>query len=181
MKPYFRLVYNKVKFGYIKIFKCKKIKITNYVLFNYNTKILVHKSSNVTLGKNIISDGRCVINVDQNAELYIGNKVYFNEDAMISVKSNVYIGSNCRFGPNVKIFDNNHCFNKETGVSDMHKSANIYIGDNCWIAANAIILKGSHIGENSVIGAGCIIKGNIPKSSIVTMQSKLKITPIEDR
>lgn len=32
-----------------------------------------------------------------------------------------------------------------------------------------------------MIGTGCVVKGLIPSSSIVTQESKLKIAQIEDR
>ena len=54
------------------------------------------------------------------------------------------------------------------------------IGDNCWIGAGVIILKGTNIGEGSIIGAGCIIKGVIPPHSIVTMNRQLSIREIKD-
>ena len=54
--------------------------------------------------------------VDQDAKIEIGDRCYFNEGMMISAKESVVIGAGCQFGPNVKIFDNNHCFNKEQGV-----------------------------------------------------------------
>lgn len=36
--------------------------------------------------KNVVSDGRCVIIADKNAKVEIGDKVYFNENVMISAK-----------------------------------------------------------------------------------------------
>ena len=63
----------------------------------------------------------------------------------------------------------------------IEKTGNVEIGKNCWIAANVTILKGTSIGDNCVIGTGCVVKGLIPSSSIVTQESKLKITQIEDR
>ena len=43
----------------------------------------------------------------------------------------------------------------------------IYVGKNTFIGARASILPGSHIGDNVIIGAGAVIKGNIPNNSIV--------------
>lgn len=100
---------------------------------------------------------------------------------MISVKSSVEIGDGCQFGPNVKIFDNNHMFTSNEGVLPLHKSSPIKIGKKCWISSDVIILKGVSIGDNCVIGAGCIIKDDIPSKSIVTLQNNLKIRHIEDK
>lgn len=181
MKPYFKVAWNIVKYNCIKIFRCPGVELQGLILLDYNTKFSLHKSSHVTVGKNVVSDGRCVIVADKNAVIEIGDGVYFNEGMMISSKKSIVIGSGCQFGPNVKIFDNNHCFDKIRGVLAKHSVEGILIGKNCWIASNVVILKGATIGDNCVIGAGCVVKGIIPPASIVTQGNALKIVPMEDR
>ena len=89
MKPYFRVTWNVLKYNLIKFFKCKNLKIRGIVLLGYNTKLQVHKTSQICIGKNVVSDGRCVIIADKNAKVEIGDKVYFNENVMISAKKNI--------------------------------------------------------------------------------------------
>lgn len=178
MKPYFLVFRNMVKFT-LKKLKCQNLEVDGVQMFDKNSKLLFNKNCNVIIGKHTVSDGRCVIVVDEGAKLLIGNNCYFNEDAMISVKSSVKIGNGVKFGPNVKVFDNNHLFSKESGVSDSHNSSPIVIGDNTWLASNVVVLKGTTIGKNCVIGANCVVKGNIPDCSIVTNSRKLKIKPME--
>lgn len=43
----------------------------------------------------------------------------------------------------------------------------IYIGNNTFIGARSMLLPGTHIGNDVIIGAGTIVKGNIPDNSIV--------------
>ena len=74
-----------------------------------------------------------------------------------------------------------HMFTSNEGVLPLHKSSPIKIGKKCWISSDVIILKGVSIGDNCVIGAGCIIKDDIPSKSIVTLQNNLKIRHIEDK
>ena len=38
----------------------------------------------------------------------------------------------------------------------------VSIGENCFIGARAMILPGTHIGNNVIIGSGSVVKGNIP-------------------
>ena len=40
---------------------------------------------------------------------------------------------------------------------------------------------GSTIGDNCIIGAGCIIKGDIPANSVVTQKRETQIRPWEVR
>lgn len=70
-------------------------------------------------------------------------------------------------------FEIQYIYKENGGMHTAHNKA--------WIAANVTILKGTSIGDNCVIGTGCVVKGLIPSSSIVTQESKLKIAQIEDR
>ena len=42
----------------------------------------------------------------------------------------------------------------------------VFIGDNCWIALECVILPGSKISENSVIGARSVVTGKISPNSL---------------
>ena len=43
----------------------------------------------------------------------------------------------------------------------------VIIEENAWIGYGAIILKGSFIGKNSIVGAGAVVTGRIPDNVIV--------------
>ena len=43
----------------------------------------------------------------------------------------------------------------------------VKIGNNCFIGARTIILPGTTIGDNTIVGAGSVVKGNIPAGVIV--------------
>lgn len=132
------------------------------------------------LGKNIEISDYCDFLSFDKAIVEIGDHTYFNKFCMISSHLGVKIGRNCLFGPGVKIFDNDHQFSRDEGVSCSLSSKPICIGNHCWIASDVIILKGSKIGDNCVIGAGCVIKGDIPPYSLVKQQRELEIVPIKE-
>ncbi len=41
------------------------------------------------------------------------------------------------------------------------------IGDNVFIGAHSIVLMGSHIGADSIIGAGAVVSGTWPEGSVI--------------
>ncbi|MDP2608077.1 MULTISPECIES: hypothetical protein [unclassified Oceanobacter] len=47
------------------------------------------------------------------------------------------------------------------------KSGPIFINDYAWIATNAIILPGVTIGEGAVVGAGAVVREDVPDYAIV--------------
>lgn len=180
MKPYFLVAYNIIRFGLKRLFHGTSFTTGLVQLLGWNTRLSITKTSHVCLGEHLVSDGRLVIIAGQKATLEVGAQTYFNEGVMISCLEAVKIGSQCRFGPNVKVFDNNHKFSAQNGVSQEHTTAPIVIGNRCWIGSNVTILKGTQIGDNCVIGAGCVVKGVIPSGSLVTQSHKLEIRPIKD-
>ena len=174
MKPYFLVLHNKIRFLLMKITH-KQLTVSGFQLLSRNTKLVFSKRASVELEDKIINDGRFVAIVSDKATLKIGKNVYFNENVMISCHEKVIIGAGCQFGPNAMVFDNNHHFSASCGVTTDYKSAPICIGEHCWIGANVVILKGTTVGKNSVIGAGCIVSGNIPECSVVTQDRALHI------
>lgn len=180
MKPYLLAAYNQIRLGLRRLFCCRDFTFDSVELLGKNTRLAFAKTSQVWFGGHLVSDGRLVIITGQNAHLTIGERTYFNEGTMISCLESVSIGAGCRFGPNVKVFDNDHKFSARDGVSQEHETTPITIGNHCWLGANVIILRGSKIGDNCVIGAGCVVKGTIPAGSLVTQSRTLDIRPIQD-
>lgn len=95
----------------------------------------------------------------------IGKHCFFNTGCSVTCVKSILIGDRCTFGNNVVIVDHDHDFNNEkTGC---FVASQIEIGENVWVGANTVILRGTKIGNNCVIGAGSVIKGIIPDNSII--------------
>lgn len=75
------------------------------------------------------------------------------------------------------IYDHDHKFNAN-GIQSDFNYGSVIIDNGCWIAANVTILRNTHIGEGCVIGAGTVVKGEIPPHSLVTNDRGLNIVPI---
>lgn len=115
------------------------------------------------------------IEIAPGGKLKIGKGVTFNYDCSISCLESVYIGDNCIFGENVKLYDHNHRFNDPTKpISKQgYSKGKIKIGNNCWVGSNVVILKNVTIGNNVVIGANSTIKESIPDNTIVKNSNEL--------
>lgn len=50
---------------------------------------------------------------------------------------------------------------------DLDVMATIQVGNNVFIGANSIILPGTNIGDDCVVGAGSVVRGEIPSGSVV--------------
>ena len=47
------------------------------------------------------------------------------------------------------------------------KKRPIIIGDGCFIGSNSIILKGTNLGKNCVVGAGSVVSSSFPDNVII--------------
>lgn len=167
MRLYLIITYNIIRFMLKKLRYGTRYHVSIIERFHPSIRIELNGKSTINIARNLELAKDCDIQCFDNAHLCIGEYTYANQRLMISCHSGVTIGKHCLFGPDVKVFDNNHTFDYNYGVSTKLKCAPITIGDNCWIASNVVILKGTTIGENCIIGAGCIVSGNIPPHSMV--------------
>lgn len=92
---------------------------------------------------------------------------------VISSKEFVRIGKRCKIGGNVRIFD--HDFHSTDAAirasqEDLSKvrGKGVEIGDDCFIGTNAIILKGTKLGNRTIVAAGSVVFGlDVPPDSLV--------------
>ncbi|WP_455667105.1 acyltransferase [Phocaeicola sp.] len=106
----------------------------------------------------------------EKGEVCIGKNVFFNNDCSLTCNgTSITIGDGSIFGENVKIYDHNHCYHDRSLPIKMqgYSFAPVKIGSHCWIGSNVMILKGVTIGDNVVIGAGCIVYKDVPRDVII--------------
>jgi acetyltransferase-like isoleucine patch superfamily enzyme len=80
----------------------------------------------------------------------------------------VVIGENVIMGEHVCFHPENHRFDQlDIPIKDQGmERKGITIEDDVWVGANVTFLDGVHVGRGSVIGAGSIVRGEIPAYSI---------------
>lgn len=112
---------------------------------------------------------RTIICARGEGQIVIGNGVGIS-GATIYARKKIVIGDQCIIGGNVKILDNDfHPVDPETrykSACDNYGIDEIVIGKNVFIGCNCLILKGVHIGDNSVIGAGSVLTSDVPNNCL---------------
>lgn len=90
-------------------------------------------------------------------------------NATIVAREGVSIGTNTMIGGGVEIYDTDfHSLSHKDRIADKVKGdcKEVIIGANVFIGANSIVLKGSRIGNNTIIGAGSVVTGTLNANSI---------------
>lgn len=140
------------------------------------TEITLDNGGKLEIGERFKMRDGAKIRVRKGAICKIGKNTSVNCNNIITSRKKIIIGDNVQFSPNVQIYDHDHDFEIEGGIKvGKYKTGSIEIGDNVWIGANAIILRGTKIGDNAVIAAGSIVKGEIPTGAIFIQKKNNEI------
>lgn len=106
-------------------------------------------------------------------------------DVLINtIGGSVDIGDYAFFGHGVLLLTGTHDF-RLTGprrqVNRGTADRNIVIESGAWIASRAVIIGPCRIGENAVIGCGCVIDFDVPKDTVVRLRQETSKDPINYR
>ena len=156
-----------IKMAWTKLFHPKSFAGPLISLVSPYTEITIDHGAELRIGSNFKMRDGAKIRVRKGAGCKLGKNVSVNSNNMIACHVCIEIGDDVQLSPNVQIYDHDHDFRAEGGVkSGKYKTAPVKIGNNVWIGANTVILKGTEIGDNCVIGAGSIVKGTIPAGAV---------------
>ena len=114
---------------------------------------------------------RCIIVARYGGYIELGQKCGISGSTIYAWDS-IKIGNHTCIGANCKIIDNDFhplSYSQRINIEQKYKVKKrpIIIGECCFIGANSIILKGTTLGKNVVVGAGSVVCGTFPDNVII--------------
>ena len=161
---------------FFKMLFAKNSKFSMFIRVFSRVNFQVNKKGSFTFGRGVAIGSGTTVTVRNGAKLVLGKMVSFNADCKVACHEKIGIGDYTIFGPNVLIYDHDHIFDAQSGVRKKeYVTSPVKIGKHCWIGGGAIILRGTVIGDNCVIGAGTVVKGEYPDGSLIVNERKTKV------
>lgn len=143
----------KIGFGNIGIFDMKR------------SRSVWHVSGKVIFeGKAHIGHGT-KISVNKDALLEIGRNFRVTAESEIIVQKHVKVGENVLMSWDCLIMDTDFHNIYDSAGKVINSPKPIIIGDKVWIGCRNVILKGSKISSNSILGANSLVKSDISNQS----------------
>ena len=102
-----------------------------------------------------------------SGKLVLNDGVFINNSCSFNCMERIEVGAGTMMGEGVRFYDHDHVYTAEKIEKWQCTTAPIRVGRDCWIGSNVTILKGVTIGDNTIIGAGCLIRNDIPSNSVV--------------
>ena len=88
---------------------------------------------------------------------------------IVCYKGNLQIGKNTTISGNVFISNVDHCYS-DIGIHILEQEL-VYketlIGENCFIGYGAVILPGTKLGKQCIIGSNSVVKGEYPDYCVI--------------
>lgn len=164
----------------ISIMKCVLWRMKGHAvsLRSHVAGVKLRGQGKVTICDKVSFRTSCIINLSDGAEISIGEDTFFNDDCRLNARKRIAIGKRVQIGQGVCMYDHDHDYRNLEEMRYRFWTDDIEIGDDVWIGSNVIILRGTRIGARSVIGAGTVVKGDIPADSLVYTDRHLAIKPI---
>lgn len=165
------VLFSFIRFAFIKLFHWSSFHFELVERFSPNVVVEIRKGGYLSIGKKVRVHSGTKIKASKGGKCSIGDGVKINYNCMIICHDNISIGNGVEFGPSVYLYDHDHYFNRESGVvSDQFRTAPVIIGEHTWIGANTVILRGTKLGKNCVVGAGSILNGEYPDGSVIVQK-----------
>lgn len=145
-----------------------------------SVKMAVGKGGTLTFSDRCVAAAQGLLLVERGASLTMGEHVSLSRGVQIVCHDRVEIGAETMLANNVMLFDHDHDYRAPGGLADrLYKKSPIVIGKNVWIGAGTVILRGTTIGDNTVVGAGCVLKGDYPPDSLVVQRRETEVRPLK--
>ncbi len=159
----------------------------------FGSGIVLRHPHKISIGDNVIIDDNCLLDAKgtDNEGIVIGDGVFLGRNTILSCKNgSIYLEDGANIGFNCEVFSSHQVVvGKNTMIAaytylvgstyDLNRidisfaeqgvigSENgIHIGANSWLGSHVKVLDGVTIGDHVVIGAGALVRDDIPDYSL---------------
>lgn len=166
--PRLPLKFQKITYG-------KNLKLVGWPFIFRFKEAKITIGDHVTINSNFWSNllgvyQRTIIVAKKKGTISIGSHVGIS-GSTIYAWDHIEIGDRTIIGVNCKIVDNDfHPIDPEARRKDDYGQVGVRpvkIGKNVFIGMNTLVLKGTEIGDNCVVGAGSVVSGKFPDNCMI--------------
>ncbi len=124
------------------------------------------------IGRNAVVGARTWINVNQRSGtepvVIIGANAFIGQDNFVTTGNKVVIGPYCLTASHCSFIGSSHVSDdpmRPYATTGTTGDAQILIGANCFFGYGAMVLGNVRIGHGSIIGAGAVVRSDVPAFS----------------
>jgi acetyltransferase-like isoleucine patch superfamily enzyme len=163
-RKYARLL---VRLWWLKLRHRGRLKTDGMAFVGPGVRFEIARGATVHLGRFCWIGHDCKIRCHEG-EVRIGAKTVIGQECTISAFQHVSIGRECILADRVMLIDFDH------GVVEVERPVreqgiykrDVRVGHNVWIGYGAAFLRGTTVGDNSVIGTYSVVSRDVPANAV---------------
>ena len=157
----------------------------------FGANVVLRHPHKIAIGDNVVIDDNCCLDAKgtTNEGIRIGTGVFVGRNTILSCKNgDIDLDDHANIGFNVEVFSaarvrigkhvlvaaytylvgGDHLFDRvDVPVLYQGRTAQgIEVDDNVWLGAHVVVSDGSRVGRDAIIGAGAVVRGEIPPFAI---------------
>ena len=148
---------------YSRLSKGRRIYVGRYVVFAGQNRISV--------GTDVSLYGFDYLNAEGSmGSILIGDGTRIDQFCVLYGQGGLEIGAFCAIASGVKIYSQSNQYKHNHTQRILEQPVfykKVTIGNDVWIGANSVVLPGVHIGDGAIIGAGAVVRQDVPSHAIV--------------
>jgi acetyltransferase-like isoleucine patch superfamily enzyme len=143
--------------------------------------VAVDGTGNIRMGRNARIYPGVLLETQGAGQIVLGDNVVLSRGVHIVAFESVTLGDNCMVGEYASLRDADHKKSQASMRDSGHDYAAIELERNVWVGRAASVLKGVHIGANSIIGANAVVTKDVASQSCavgVPARARLVLFPL---
>ncbi len=127
--------------------------------------VSVEGTANICIGRHARIYPGVVLETQGAGRIVIGDNVVLSRGVHLVAFAVITLGDGCMLGEYASLRDADHKKSARSMRDSGHDMAAIELSRNVWIGRCACVLKGVHIGANTIIGANAVVTRDVAASS----------------
>ena len=150
---------------YIGTFGNPTVVVKKNCQFGHSVKLMATDGGSIFIGERTSLADHVQVTV-QGGRLTIGDDVFIGIGSIIVCRDEVFIGSNSLIAEYVVIRDQDHSLEVRPVRNSGFQTSPVHIGQDVLVGCKSSILRGSYVGDRSVIGAHSLVKSHIAEDML---------------
>jgi acetyltransferase-like isoleucine patch superfamily enzyme len=131
--------------------------------------VLIFNPAYVHFGDDVYLGHRAILNGDSRNPLVVGNGSWIGPECYLHSGGGIRVGANVGLAPRVMVLTSKHEMTPRGTplIFGALEFAPVEIGDGCDVGLGAILLPGTRLGANVLVGAGAVVTGEFSDEVVI--------------